>query len=139
MNVGILLFFVAIIILGILALIIIVKRTGGRASLDVDVYRSEWLTIEQEVDRNNEASYQLAIIKADKLLDRALRERGFGGATMGERMKSAQNSWSNANIVWSAHKLRNQIAHDTNVRINFDLTRRALAAFKRGLKDVGAI
>ena len=54
-------------------------------------------------------------------------------------MKAAKKTWTNANHVWSAHKLRNKIAHETNVRVSFDETRRALAAFKQGLKDLGAI
>jgi hypothetical protein len=58
---------------------------------------------------------------------------------MGERMKSARKTWTNANHVWSAHKLRNRIAHETNVRVSFDETRRALSAFKHALKDLGAI
>jgi hypothetical protein len=58
---------------------------------------------------------------------------------MGERMKAYQSKWSNANGVWGAHKLRNQVAHEHDVKISYDDTRRALAAYKRALKDVGAI
>lgn len=58
---------------------------------------------------------------------------------MADRMKQYQKSWSNANAVWSAHKLRNRIAHDTDVQVGYDDTRRALGAFKQALKDVGAI
>ena len=81
----------------------------------------------------------MAILNADKLLDQALRQRGFKGETMGERMKSAQNVWSNANHVWTAHKVRNRIAHESGVKVDYDITRRALVAFKQALKDVGAI
>ena len=76
---------------------------------------------------------------ADKLLDHALKERGAKGETMGERMKTLQTTWSNANAVWGAHKLRNQVAHEPDVQLSYDLARRALASFKQALKDVGAI
>ena len=58
---------------------------------------------------------------------------------MGERMKSARDVWSNANNVWAAHKLRNRIAHETDVKVGYDNARRALAAYKQALKDVRAI
>jgi hypothetical protein len=79
------------------------------------------------------------VLNADKLLDQALRERGVKGETMGERMKTARESWSNANGVWTAHKLRNQIAHESEVQVSYDDARRALANFKQALKDIGAI
>jgi len=50
-----------------------------------------------------------------------------------------QTKWSNANNVWTAHKLRNQIAHEPDVRLDYDGARRALTAFKQALKDIGAI
>lgn len=130
---------VAALLLGGAILVIIMSRGAGRTNLNVDKFRSAWLAIEQQVERDNTASYQLAILNADKLLDKALRERGFKGEAMGERMKSASKVWRNANPVWTAHKLRNQIAHETDVHLTLDKTRRALAAFKQGLKDLGAI
>ena len=81
----------------------------------------------------------MAILKADKLLDQVLRDTGSKGQTMGERMKSRQNAWSNANAVWAAHKIRNQIAHDENVQLSETTVRRALASFKQALKDLGAM
>ena len=81
----------------------------------------------------------MAILNADKLLDAALKELGYRGQTMGDRMKSAKVAFSNNNSLWSAHKLRNRIAHETDVKIGYTATRRALASFKQGLKDLGAI
>lgn len=58
---------------------------------------------------------------------------------MGERMKSAQKYLENANHIWTAHKIRNQLAHDTDADISYDTAARSLVAFKQGLKDLGAI
>lgn len=135
----ILLILVGVLLLGGALLLLIMTRGGGRSSLNIDKYRSEWMKVEQSVARDNESSWHLAILNADKLLDKALRERGFKGQTMGERMKSAKDSWKNTNHVWTAHKLRNQIAHETQAKVTYDTTRRALEAYKQGLKDMGAI
>lgn len=130
--------FVAVLIV---AAVVFVGITGGFAfrgrSLDTAKYRSRWLSIEQQLKRGDVASYQLCILNADKLLDQALKDLGTKGQTMGERMKMTK--WTNANAVWEAHKLRNRIAHEPDVTIEYDAARRALAGFKRGLKDVGAI
>jgi hypothetical protein len=73
------------------------------------------------------------------LLDQALTDRGLSGTTMADRMKQMRGKWSNADAVWRAHKLRNRIAHEADVNVGYDDARRALAAFKQALKDVGAI
>ena len=132
-------FFLGILIVGILLIVVISLSRRGVASLDVEKYRSQWLGIESQLKRDEPSSYHLAVLNADKLLDKALKERGYKGQTMGERMKMAKGAWSNANNVWSAHKLRNQIAHEHEVRVTYDDARRALAGFKQALKDVGAI
>ncbi len=139
MGPSIIILFAAIIIIGVLLFAVITLTKKGRTVLDVDRYRSRWMTIEQSLAKDNEASYHLAVMNADKLLDHALRERGIRGQTMGDRMKFARDTWSNRDAVWQAHKLRNKIAHEPDVRVSYDQARRALAGFKLGLKDLGAI
>jgi hypothetical protein len=138
MDTALIFFLAAIIIIAVLlfAVITFTKRGGG---LDVEKYRVRWLAIEQSLVRDNEASYHMAILNADKLLDQALKDRGTRGNTMGERLKSARESLPHRNDVWTAHKLRNQVAHEPDVRISYDQARRALSGFKHGLKDIGAI
>jgi len=132
-------FFITILLVGgtILFLITYGRRSG--VQLNVERYRRDWFTIERQLVRDQESSYHLAVLNADKLLGHALKQRGFRGETMGERMKTAQNVWTNTQSVWTAHKLRNQIAHEPNVKVTYDTARHALAAFKQALKDVGAI
>lgn len=138
-NPATLFFIVAVLIAAVIGVVylLIVGKTGS--GLNVQKYQTRWLEIENSVDKSNNASWQLAIMNADKLLDQALRERRFKGQTMGERMKSAQKIWKNANHVWGAHKVRNQLAHEVNANISYDITLRSLSAFKQALKDLGAI
>lgn len=130
-------FLAAILIVGAVLFAVITMTKGGAKQLDVDRYRRKWLEIERRLKRDDTATHQLCVLEADKLLDAALKEKGVSGATMGERMKATE--WSSANVVWTAHKLRNQIAHEPDVRVDYDTARRALAGFKQGLKDIGAI
>lgn len=137
-SVLIFLFAAVLIVAGLLFAIISLTKNGGR-SLDVNKYRCKWLEIEQQLKRDDRASYTLTVLNADKLLDQALRDRGLKGETMGERMKNAKEIWTNANAVWQAHKVRNQIAHESDFQMGYDDARRALGGFKQALKDVGAI
>jgi len=137
--IGVIFFFAAILIFAGILFAVVTLTKRGSSSLDVEKYRTRWMTIEQQLKRDELSSYQMSVLNADTLLDHALKDKGIAGATMGERMKSAQQKWSNANNVWTAHKLRNQIAHEPDVRLDYDGARRALAAFKQALKDLGAI
>ena len=138
MDQTVMFFLAGVLIIGGGLFTLLTMRRGPKL-LDIDKYRSRWMGIEQQLKRDELSTYHLAIINADKLLDQALQDRGFGGQTMAERMKSAKTNWSNANSIWSAHKLRNQIAHEADAKVSFDDARRALISYKQALKDVGAI
>ena len=86
----------------------------GRGQIDKEMYQRVWRQILRNVETRKSESMQMAIMKADKLLDKAMRDCGVAGETMGERMKSRKGYWSDENGLWAAHKLRNQIAHETN-------------------------
>ncbi len=138
MDLPVVLFLASVLVIGLVVLgIVIYTRRSGRA-LNVAKYQSRWLSIESSLDHNNDLSYSMVILEADKLLDMALRESGYKGETMGERMKSANSSWKKPDHVWAAHKIRNRIAHETDVQVSYDLAARSLAAFKQALKDLGA-
>ena len=79
------------------------------------------------------------IIEGDKLLDKAMVEMGISGKTMGDRLKKASGRFTNLNAVWRAHKLRNMIAHESDVEISYKQAFNALAVYKQALKDLGAI
>lgn len=139
MDGAIIALFAAVLIIGALIIVIMLLTKKGGIVLDVEKYRSKWLAIEQSLVRDNEATYHMAVMNGDKLLDTAMKERGIKGQTMGDRLKFSKDTWSNRNGLWEAHKLRNQIAHESDVRVTYDQARRALAGFKQALKDVGAI
>ena len=138
-TVSIIFFFSAILIFGGLLFVVISMAKNSPRTLDQDKYRSRWMAVESRLKRDDENSYTVCILDADKLLDQALRDRGLAGKTMADRMKQCQGKWTNGNGVWAAHKLRNRLAHEADARVDFDRARQALIAYKQGLKDVGAI
>lgn len=134
MDSVLILFLALIVVAGLVLLVGLGQFTRRRSGLDNKYYRERWAKIEQ-VQKMGEAGWQVAIIQADKLLDQALKQRGFAGDTMGDRLKSAHAG----DKVWAAHKVRNRIAHERDVKLNAFIVNQALRGFKQGLKSVGAL
>ncbi len=130
--------FAIVIVIGLVMLVFIAQSKKRNSRLNPIKYQQEWASIEQSITSDNKTQ-QFAIIQADKLLDRALKESGYTGTTMAERMTSASRVFSQRESVWTAHKLRNRIAHESNARIHEQWAKKAMASFKRALKDLGAL
>jgi hypothetical protein len=129
----------AVVILGALVFGLTCLPKKGKKYLDVQHYRAKCLEIEHQLKQDEPSSYHLAIMNADKLVDRALRDKGVRGNTMGERMRNASKIFSDNNGIWGAHKLRNKVAHDYDVNISYKEARFALVCYRKALKDLGAI
>ena len=130
---------IAILIVGVFVFIAISSTGRRNHHFDVEDYQTRFLKIENSLSRENKLSYNVAVIEADKLLDRALMELGIPGKTMGERLKASGGRFSQLNSVWYAHKQRNQIAHEQDFSLEYNQAKHALASFRQALKDLGAI
>ena len=61
----------------------------------------------------NPNDWKLAIIEADIILDQTLKERGYAGNSLGERLRSiTPRQLASIDDAWEAHKIRNKIAHE---------------------------
>lgn len=76
----------------------------------------------EHLESINPNDWKLAIIEADIILDDLLKQNGYAGNTLGERLKSiSPHQMSSLSDAWEAHKVRNRIAHDG---ADFVLTKR---------------
>ncbi|HEX5448010.1 MAG TPA: hypothetical protein VFW90_02300 [Candidatus Saccharimonadales bacterium] len=131
-------FLVGIIIFGVLVLLTLGRLVRLRPTrLDRKYFEFKWAELLARV--KTPEGMLLAVIDADKLLDEALRKHHLRGKTMGERLVSAQKLLSDNDAVWYAHKLRNRLVHEPNVRLKKSEAKNALAGFKQGLHDLGAL
>ena len=139
MDGGVVTFIVAILIVAVLVFVAILL-TGKRGHhFNVEAYQSRFLAIENKLNQDNPATFMTTIIEADKLLDKAMIEMGVSGKTMGDRLKRCGDKFSNVNAVWRAHKLRNMIAHESDVEVSYKQASNALQIYKQALQDLGAI
>lgn len=139
MDFGTVAFVIAILIVGVLVFLAILLTGKRTHHFNTEYYQTNFLAIENKLRKENPLTFTVSIIEADKLLDKAMTEFGFVGKTMGERLKHSGQKFSELNKVWSAHKLRNAIAHEPNFEISFQQAQNALATYKQALKDLGAI
>lgn len=122
---------------GMLLLIIgifIFKRKPRR--LKTSYFMNKWKDLQSNL--KDAATWPDAIIRADKLLDEALKKRRYKGKSMGERMVAAQRKLTNNDAVWYAHNLRKKIIDDSNVKLREKDVKQALIGIRQALKDLGA-
>lgn len=139
MDGGVVIFILAILIVAVFVFVAILL-TGKRGHhFNVEAYQTRFLSIENKLSKDNPATYMTTIIEADKLLDRAMIEAGVPGKTMGDRLKRSGGKFVDINAVWRAHKLRNAIAHESDLEVGYKQAYNTLAIYKQALKDLGAI
>jgi hypothetical protein len=132
-------FLVGVILFGVIVLagVGLLGRKIVPSKLNQEYYQKKWSELLTRVKTND--GMALAVIDADKLVDDALKKRHFKGKTMGERLVAAQRTLSDNDGVWFAHKLRNRLVHETNVRLKKRDVQKALAGFRQALRDLGAL
>ncbi len=99
-----------------------------------------WESVLANLGRDDENSYKLAVIEADKIFDDILKRIGYQGENMGERLKQLTSAQAtNLNEVWEAHKLRNQIVHEPDAKLTRAQAQRAVEIYQRALEDLEAV
>jgi hypothetical protein len=102
------------------------------------LYSEKWNRIQQL--SHIEESRPLAIIYANSLLDHALKTLQYSGQTMSQRLASAKLIFTNEKQVSDVNQLRNQIAHDINMKtLSENETKKALQSLRQALVDLGAL
>lgn len=131
---------------GFVLLFLISKQSKGKAhsggarglsSENKELVKQKWQQIEVLLSSGKPSGFRSAVVDADKLLDFVLKQQGFRGETMGERLKSARGKFSNENAVWQAHKLRNIVVHEAEYELMHFEAPEAVAKFKQAVRDLG--
>lgn len=120
---------VAIFILGLSFLFLISKRKKKLSKGEEGFVRTQWRMISSGHNPKND------ILEADKLLDFVLKKYNYSGS-VAEKLKQSSKLFSDLNGLWTAHKLRNRLAHEINFHPSEKEVRSALASFKRALLDL---
>jgi hypothetical protein len=140
----------AVLIAGIVIVIIKTNWLGLRVerfrhvvmktNLPKEHAKKEWAKIQEHFFKGDENDLKIAVIEADKLLEEALREAGIRGLHLGDRLKNIKpDQLPNIDAVWQAHKLRNDIVHQSTFKLKRDLAEKALDIYEVTLKQLGLL
>ena len=102
---------------------------------------SRWEDVKTHISSDNPNDWRQAIVEADIILEEVVNKAGYVGATLGEKLKSADSStFKTIQDAWEAHKVRNQIAHEG---VDFVLTKKiaqeTITRFERVFREFGAV
>lgn len=97
-------------------------------------YREKWNIVINYMESKEESLWRIGILEADNLLDDLLSDRGYMGLTMADKLKQA--NFNTIDLAWSAHKVRNRIAHDgTRFVLTDRIARNTLELYRSVFKE----
>lgn len=105
------------------------RSRKGLSKSVINEIRNSWKDIIRQKDKRH------AVMDADKLLDHTLTQMGLKGS-LGAKLKKAPGLFKDINGVWSAHKVRNNIAHQMNYQVSEKVYKYSMLAFKQAFKDL---
>lgn len=106
-------------------------------SVEESKLERDWQKIKQRLEKDWASESKLAIIEADKLLDGMLKRMGYGGESMGDRLKQVnKDALPNLDDVWAAHKIRNDIVHDPDYQFSSRSARIAIDTYEKAFENL---
>jgi hypothetical protein len=100
--------------------------------------QSDWKNIEVLLSQRGPSQLRQALITADKSMDNALKDL-VAGENMGERLKNAEKMFDRDeyNKIWEAHKVRNNLVHESGYEPPYFVLTQSVESLKSGLERVG--
>jgi hypothetical protein len=99
-----------------------------------------WVHILERAARGTPGDLRLAIIEADALVDLCLKKAGYQGEHMSDRLSQIDGQEiGSLEMLWRAHKLRNDVVHTPGFAVSADDAQIALKSFEVFMKDLGAL
>jgi hypothetical protein len=96
-----------------------------------------WDGIERRLRSDNPSHYKAAILEADHFVDTLLRESGFAGKNMGERLATLHpGQLENYEGLRMAHTIRNRIVNEPNFTVDRTEAEDLLAKYKAVLVEL---
>ena len=98
---------------------------------------ARWQEILEHLTKENMSDWKIAVLEADTILDELTKDLNLPGDNLGERLKSATPAnMRTLEDAWSAHKLRNEIAHGgADLKLHKNQVTEAISAFERVFRE----
>lgn len=114
------------------------NKTGTVRGITQENVMKDWENIRILLSKKGPSQLRQALITADKSLDNVLRDLVVG-ETMGDRLKNSKDmfDWNVYQKIWEAHKLRNNIVHESNFDPPYFVVNEAIYNIQKALKLLG--
>ncbi len=104
----------------------------------INKFSERWLKIMQLVNTDSQNDWVRSIMEADILLDELLEKNGYTGDSVGEKLKRVEKGdMMNLDLAWSAHLIRNKIAHEPNFVLSQYEAKRAIESYRKVFDEYG--
>jgi len=117
------------------------RARGGRGriiTVQKEVYTERWRSILRKFNASSADTMRLAIIEADALVDKFLKQVGFSGDTLADRLGRLEKSeLQSLGRLWEAHRLRNTLVHAPEFKISAEQAEKALRSYEEFFKELG--
>lgn len=115
-------------------------KKGMLSSPRTQKLREEWEQIKKESESSPPQSLSLAIIEADNLVDKTLKDLGLKGSHMADRLEQLDSrDIKNLDNLWQAHRVRNDLAQSRGPELNEIDAKIFLEYYEDFLKEVGVL
>ena len=98
--------------------------------------RARWDEVVMRLRSANESEYKVAIIEADNIIDDLVRNMGYPGDNMGERMNNIpEGQLESLDELKKAHEIRNRIIHEENFQVSRGYAKEILKKYETFLEE----
>ncbi|MEK7609998.1 MAG: hypothetical protein AAB470_02675 [Patescibacteria group bacterium] len=107
------------------------EDSGGNVAL-----AHRWENVVRHIESPNQNDWKQAILEADIILDDILNGMGYRGESIGEKLKRVvPGDFQTLNEAWEAHKVRNQIAHESGFVLPHNEARAAINLYRKVFEE----
>lgn len=101
------------------------------------IMANRWQEAIDHINSDNPNDWKHAIIEADIILGDLLSKMGYGGDSIGEKLKRvAKGDMKTIDDAWEAHKVRNRIAHEgSDFKLSHHEAKTAINKYKKVFEE----
>ncbi|TXH07154.1 MAG: hypothetical protein E6R05_00720 [Candidatus Moraniibacteriota bacterium] len=108
-----------------------------RPILSKNKAEERWRHIERRLESDNPSQYKVAVLEADQYADEILKESGYDGANMGERLAGINpGQLQSYEALKAAHEVRNRIVREQNFVVTRDQAEELMSHYKSLLVEL---
>lgn len=116
------------------------KKPRKAPSLKTEAFQEHWQSILAKLEAGDSESMKVAIIEADALVADLLKEMGYEGEHLADRLARLRTEdFPSVEKVWRAHRIRNELVHTPGFQISQKHARDMIEAYEKFLKEAGIL